>query len=825
MGDRPETAKTTYTPAGDAEILALDVLPVTPGGSSTTATHDLLATFNNGEVLCLSANLETLRWCARLSSVQVEGAIEFASTATARAVTRGLLRSREDIASLLAPAPSDASDIQELTQVLCVAASKATGLTTLSLVRVQPRSQDLTTPQLSPLQHLVSWNLKSPVNTTSSADAASPGRYALHPSSGVLHMCRGTNMISYDFSDSVPRLYSELTLPGSSLDSFVRVSQHLLLTTSQQKCCVYDARFKTVQAMYSLDASSSISDAASPAKKRKLTQPEPTGQGAPVDLLAYYSEHDLVVAVRGNEVIGMQLDASLPQKRLKQEGTLLSDALGKGVSSANSREAQKWQERRAKLNRYASKGKINKFEDAIAGDLGIEIDVNKTQKKQENEVNEGPLTNGVGPKISKEDAMAIDLDQDENAEDGSRRWKIPSVISDSRKPQFHRYASYALSKIFRSTTTVRQDGSPQTILKIHFFPPNVFQWLLQTGHLSAASIRHAMLELYPENAQCTSSITDGDIVKSLVDFDPDLHILSAILNHSGHLPVGEVVQAIKLLMQSLDEQPKAQDSAKLLTNGAASSEEEMDVDITSELEAATHEVDHALSVLDHGLLIRSHTLRPALIRLHSFSSRIITTTLRSRLPRHDLESLITLLHLEMKNGGWSSPFDESDSDIATMEALNEDPDDHAVAIIASLLSCTLDAIGAGAWLAAVGNSANSDSSEDIIGALQTDTTEALSGFWEARYMRGLLGEFLRFASNLPKSHKPSSKSLERQGKPFAITQDDGELPMLPLGGKPDMGVERIKSGRAGKKEERSKREMGMLISKKVPKYSFERIVI
>jgi hypothetical protein len=53
VGDRTETAKTTYTPAGDAEILALDALPVTPGGSSPTATHDVLATFNNGDILCL----------------------------------------------------------------------------------------------------------------------------------------------------------------------------------------------------------------------------------------------------------------------------------------------------------------------------------------------------------------------------------------------------------------------------------------------------------------------------------------------------------------------------------------------------------------------------------------------------------------------------------------------------------------------------------------------------------------------------------------------------------------------------------------------------
>jgi hypothetical protein len=56
-----------------------------------------------------------------------------------------------------------------------------------------------------------------------------------------------------------------------------------------------------------------------------------------------------------------------------------------------------------------------------------------------------------------------------------------------------------------------------------------------------------------------------------------------------------------------------------------------------------------------------------------------------------------------------------------------------------------------------------------------------------------------------------------------VKEDD--LPMLPLGGRGDMGIEKTKQGKGGRREERSKREIGMLISKKVPKYSFERIVI
>jgi hypothetical protein len=827
VGDRTETAKTTYTLDGAAQILALDALPVAAGGSSTSVTHDLLVTFDNGNAMCLSADLESVRWVAQLKLSSANERVEHVSTATAKAVTRGLLRNREDVATVLSPTSDEASDLAHLTQVLCVVGRKSDGTTTFSLVQVQPRSQDLSTTQRSPLKHLVSWNLP---NTAQALPSMSSTQYSLHASTGVIHTLKGAALASYDLSGNVPKLYSEITLPGSCIDSFLRLSPDLVFTTAQQVCRIFDAKFGTLQAMHSLDLAATTPDAASPAKKRKLTQPETKEQqSAQVHLLAYYADQDLVVAIRGSEVVGLQLDASFTRKRAKTEGTLLSDALGKGIGLAqknsNAQETPKWHERRAKLDRYASKGKIDKFEEAFAADLGIPVEMSGAQQKRENEVKGGPLTNGLGPSIPEEDAMAIDMDEDQATDDVLGTWKIPVIITDAQKRQSRQYASYALSKIFIVTDSTEDLLESRTLLKIQFFPPNVFQWLLQTGHLSVASVRRALVEEALEYAQVLSAATDGGIVQALVDFDPDLHILSAILNYRGHLPVGEVVQALKLLMQSLGEQPDEQNTAKMLTNGDAASEEEMDVDIASELEAATHEIDHALSVLDHGLVIRSHTLRPALIRLHSFSPRLITSTLRSMLPQRDLEALINLLHLEMRNGGWSSTYDSAELELSTTDSPNESPDDHAVAIIASLLSCTLDAIGAGAWLSSISSPTAKDSSEEIIDSLQSDTSEALNGFWEARYMRGLLGEFLRYASNVPKSHKPSNKSLELRGKPFAVSMDVDELPMLPLGAKPDMGIEKTKAGRGGKKEERSAREIGMMISKKVPKYSFERIVI
>ncbi|KAF2995664.1 hypothetical protein E8E13_001867 [Curvularia kusanoi] len=826
LGDNAETAKTSYTPSNGSKISTIESLPVAGGGSSKDSTHDVLATFENGDVVCLSADLSTVRWTANLKAVgsQKNEAfnIENVTLSTARNVTRGLLRNREDIAALLNPDATDATDLLELTQILCAIGQTSNGIRVLQLLQVQPRNADLPSTQLQPLKHLLSISLPKPSSILLRTN--STATYSLHATSGALHILLDGGVISYDLSGTVPKINSELLLNEAKIDSFVRISQDIVFATAPGSCRAFDVKYNSLQAYLSLESTSLSDDATS--KKRKHAQPE-TETAATPQLVAYYAELGLVVAVRDDELLGMQYAGTNARKRVKTEGTLLIDALGKGIAKPKAAaESAKWLDRKEKLDRYASKGKIAKFEGILASCLGIPLEKKtETETKQDNEVQGGPLTNGVGPSIPKEDAAVVEQADEEAAEDQLRKWNIPAAIPESQRQLHRQHALYALGKIFKF------EGNT---LKLAFFPPNVFQWLLQIGHLTKESIRRALLDEALESAHTVPKIKDGDIAKAIVAFDPELHLLSAVLNHKHFLPIGEVVEAVRLLTQSLDDKPStAEDTTKLLTNGATPTDTDMDVDV--ELDAATTEVDHALTVLSNGVSIRSNTLRPALTRLHTFPAPLISSTLRSVLPRRDLESLIRLLHFELKNGGWSQQYDFASADATSPDT--DSPDDHAVTIIASLLSSVLDAIGAGAWLAAVGTpstTATSDSAA-IIDSLHADCSEALNGFWEARYMRGLLGEFLRFAANMPKSAKPSSKTLEAQGKPFQVLDnaglaaaggaEDDSLPMLPLGGRADMGVERTKQGKGGRREERSKREMGMLISKKVPKYSFERVVV
>lgn len=815
-----ETVKSTYTvPRADDDVIAIESTPEF-GDKDKANPHHVVVVFASGHISCLSPDLQMVKWEADLEQLsrgrhpKGDGELQtlHVTATTAKAAMGGLLRHRQDIVAILDPSLNGTSDALGGTTVLCVMFRLSDGRSVLSLFYIQPRTPDLVSTRGLPVKHLLTWDLPQP------SSAVSPlAVYHLHASSGMMHQLVDGRLISYDFSGTIPKVYSNFHFPASGITSFLRISPDLMLTTTEQSLGMVDVKYESMQSLLPLGRNTAQ---AIESKKRKLEDRDlPDHSDVVPTLVAYFAESGLAVGVSGQELVAIQISESISRKRPRTNDALLINAIGKGIShrargKSNNSTLPEWEKRVHKLEKYASKGKVAEFEEHFAACVGVELKAarggrengTKSSEPEDKEAVAAPPVNGV---------------DDAPAESELRRWKLPRSLPESQRSHFRPCAMFALNKIFEYATpeTTARAESRRPSLTIKFFPPNVFEWLLLSGYVTKESIGRAFKDEAANEITMAATIADGDIIKALVNFDPELHILSAILNHRHYLPVGEVVQAIRVLVQSLDDQTGNLKVAGLLTEGKPPTQDETDVDFTSELDAANHDLEHALSVLDNGLLIRSHSLRPALIRLHTFSSAVIASTLRSMLPRRELESFIRLLHTELRNGGWTSPYDFLEPDMPSPE----DPDDHAVAIIASLLSSALDAIGAGAWLASIGDSAADETSEDIIHDLLHDTSEALNGFWEARFMRGLLSEFLRYASNLPKSQKPSNKG---QNKPIAVDlAPEDALPMLPLGGKVDLGVERTKPGKGGKREDRSAREIGMLTSKRVPKYSVDKIVI
>ncbi|KAJ4290207.1 hypothetical protein N0V90_010422 [Kalmusia sp. IMI 367209] len=826
-----DIVKSSYTPTdGSQRVIAIDVVPVPFEASQQQASHEVLVVFGNGDVICLSLDLDVVRWVANISALtslpKEVLEIDYASLDPARALTHGLLKNRADLVAILNPSLDDTSDLLDLTHILSVIRKQTDGRRTLDLFQIQPRSADLLGSRLQPLKHLTTWNLPESDLESDPRSDSTRHQFIVHASNGALYHLSDSGLLTYDFSGTVPKTSSEMSKSTLAVDSILRISQDLIFAASPKACRIINVKYDSIHAECLLERS--MRSLTNDVKKRKHTAPEPSAPSSTAPaFIAYYADLGLAVGSWNDELIGFQLGDSTRRKRFRFQGTRLIDSLGKGISlhsDANDFNRLEWRDKAIKLDKYAKKGEVAKFEKIFAVDLDIQLE--KKSKEAEGKldaelVNEDHDLTATSEKI--EDGVlptkAVSGTQEETTE-LPRKWILSKMMSAAERSRRRQYAAFALSRIFRWVDSPSSQG-PSGYLKIEFFPPNIFQWLMQSGNLTKESIRRAILDDPSSNLSISTPIRNGDIIRAVVTFDPELHILSAILNHGHFLPISEVVEAIKLLMQSLDDHSKAGNVPKLLTNGTEPHADAMDIDIASELEAASHEIDRALAILYNGPTVINDTLRPALIRLHTFPPAVVSSTLRSMLSRQDLESLVKLLHHELKNGGWTSPYDFGDSEVPESDPSSEEIDDSAVAIIASLISCTLDAIGPAIWLTSVGDT----STDELIQELREDAEEALTGFWEARYIRGILSELLRYNAKAPKSKKPSSKILEKQGKPFTLDLNPDELPMLPLGAKPDAGVEKTKAGKGGQRKERSAREMGMLISKRVPKYSFERITI
>jgi hypothetical protein len=102
-------------------------------------------------------------------------------------------------------------------------------------------------------------------------------------------------------------------------------------------------------------------------------------------------------------------------------------------------------------------------------------------------------------------------------------------------------------------------------------------------------------------------------------------------------------------------------------------------------------------------------------------------------------------------------------------------------------------------------------------SLRAETSAALEGIHEATFMKGLLGEFLRYGHRKENEYKPAGAN-----KPLLEVKTQT---VLPLGLKVETPITPIRTNAGGQIKVKSKRLLGLEISMKVPKYSFERIRI
>lgn len=895
----PATKKTFDLAEASAPAYFMDTLPHVGSNSSTHHGHDVIVVHQDGEVLFMDEKLDNELWRKTIADVASQASspgtkenFEYATIVDVEAVRQGLLQGRSDIFALFGVDEAEQLATLRSSKILvlissCTPEELGDPFHRIHILTIQQRSADGLTSNAAPVRHLLSWDLPTTRIDTNMQTPECRTQYSLHASAGVLHLLDRGAIITYDLTGIVPKFQSTLNTSEDPCAGFLRISPNVLLAISANTCGIYGIRYNSTQDVQPFGIESLTP---SKSKKRKRLSEHLLDS---FTFTTFFRDSETAVGISANELVALQLkSAREPGKRPKMDGVQLIDAIGRGTRRAAQHRAypanpllpaflkatsnqssatanEHWERISQELDTFASQGDVAGFEKVFAILLGIPLSPNDTdtneidRKVSVNGKPNGTKVNGFHP-ASGEDGESDIIQHREDQHREVPPWAFPPHVYNLHGQTYRTQALFALGKIFAWTSNVAHDdesGLETSFIDIRFFPPNVFKWLVLTRYLTADLVAQALRAASTTPAPLRN-ITTASLVSAIVRHDPELHNLHTILTQPSRLDVEIIIQAIKVLIQSLVKTPLAQISQRLLP---APPEDDMEPtkldralvsyendDIDSHLALASADLDYAETALEGGLLVRAQALRHALLKLHAFPKPMVTRMLRNELSSHELTFFIQMLRIELQDGGWIRRYIDADpvgqdADGGETEVAYG-PTDSAMAIVAELLSCAIDAMGLGGWLyagAAAEASADADLEDDpneLLRLLRLEISAALEGILETNFIRGFLNEELRYAERVKQANPQphfigTNKHAKQRGertRPVTVV-DDGTVGLdaeaaamlktaLPLGLRAENArVDKTKVVSGGEIRTKSRRQMGMEISKRVGRYTFERI--
>ena len=828
-----DSATVVHTLEGSTKpVIFIGVAPEKIGST----TDNLILVKDDGEMQCLDGQDLGLKWTSPAAAISKNSSvpdvqnhkIELVSFTDAHTASKGLLKGQQDAFSIF----SEEIDVDGFNPTLLVVISSPIDATihdrTLHVLALPRAGGNLAMNQIHSAQALFSVTL--PWLHSKLPAKFGELQYDIHVSSGLLYELAGRTLTIYDLTDATPKIKSQLNIDNVS--SFLRLSNTSLMAATNEAVDIYNPTFHSIQA--SVDLESIQVETVS--RKRKLDDEETDGSSKSCKLVAYSPKHNLVHAILGNQLIAFPIEARKDVPSRRRALGLLVDSLGCGIREMANKNAGKLrqiqlsslssyipgsksvagsiiQEKFSNLDHCVAAQDIDGFEAIMAEALGIRREDTTTSINgvSENEVGSALVSTTTGKTVPS--------------------WIWPTTRKDYPEVD-PRWVQYALSRIFSWSS---KNDEPK--LLVVFYPHNVINWLLETGNLNKASIETA-LKYETRNAE-SRAIPAGQLVSSLVDVDAEMKTLLSLITHN-FLDASELVHAIRIIMESLGvfRENVIADKPLLLTN-----EEALPVvngDVEAEIEMEEAEADAALQLAEYrlgdGASVRDQALSLALAKLHTCPTSSVVHALQSNLSSGEIVSLIYLLRFELAKGAWTSKYLDTDQ----LDGNDEETgtQDSTIVLISSLINSCIDAVGSGGWLSgdAVLIAGDHFQSEELISSLKLEVSAALEGIVEATYLKGLTSEVVRYGEAVQKALPANAKkrkvdSSQEGGKmwvnqvPITLAQVGKDAALLPFGLKVDQQISMIRVGAGGELQRRRARDIGRLKSRKVGKYSQERIVI
>lgn len=616
-----------------------------------------------------------------------------------------------------------------------------------------------------PLQELLSLTLPEPTHPE-----ATRFEYSWHCTNGTLFQNSSSFYAVYSLSGLVPQLSHHMPFGTRKPLSCLRMSPSLVALNTPSSVSILDIRYSSILAEQKLESS--------PKRKARL--------------LSYFAHLDVIVAIQGRKLLAFQVSTAAEQpngSQKRKRGSLLIDCIGHGsfiekksfvfvkgaprplgAQISNPREG--WDRVKVRLDTLLQEKNLEEFESVMADQLSI-------------------------GKIKDEHLKAYrSIDS------------AGGILADLRK------VHYLLKTLF-SIEQIRKSGSKDTViwrLKVSWFPESLCHWLIRRGLFS---VEHIETSLKKSGAlPAMESLESGSFTQAIVDFDPSLKSLQLILSSPVVMEAEEIAHALRHSMEVLN-QPQSIDRMRLLTsangNGLDRSFSAADEDIPMDPPTQDGKITHAL-------------LESVLSRLNTISASKLTRALKCELSTQELRSFVDLLRIELARGRWLSPYVEDRLEPAE----DAQTDNGQVCVIANLLNCAIDSLGAGGWI--YGTPIDSSETADTIAFMKAEISAALGGIEEATYLKGMLGEILLYGKTSPSARAERHSTLRPNQQPLQIqsifmAEAGPERSALPLGLKTEQRILPKKAIAGGELVDRSKRDISRLRSRMVGKYTFDRITI
>ena len=770
----------------------------------SSESNYLIAIHQDGKVGCYTTWLDEQLWTKSL--LQKSQQVVHATLTTIKQASRTLLRNRRDVVALL---DSDDDDGESSLLLLVTQDSEhaQTGngnYLDLRIFSIHHSNIDGGASSLdsgNPVQELTTIKVRESINMK-----AQNCTFRFHVGSGTIYQQSPNCLALYSMTDLVPKMTHEIVLHGKKMTSFQRLTPENVAISTGSTVTIVRLPYRSIQDEITLES--------------LQRQTEPASQITnDVKLVSYITPFSTLVALHGRRLAVLRLqgaDSTDRAIRKRKRGNLLAESIGHGTFGES--------------NGY----KLGQAKKSQLGVLGTQFSLYDDSLMAESKAKMEEL-------LSQADFEPLSTSD------------ISSIVMNGQGPigVDHSRLALLMDKIF-SVDMHRSPGPISYVdLSIRLLPTSLYDWLLSQGLFNVDTIERSLKRCssIPESAK----ISPKSVISALAKRDDNLQALRSLVSSVCPLGLSELVLMLPYFMEHWINLESSQ-GQKLLTNHETGN---------GELNLEDYGDDMKPSPFKNH---RSSFFSPLLDRLSKHQKVQITHEFRTRLLKPHLVKLVDILRNLIAWPGWLAPYEDLSFASTTSEESQPNPAASPLRPILQILSAAIDAMGLGGWLLGSRGSTSIGQvdSADQIGYMRAEISAALESTEEAVYLSGLLEEVLlcgkdhlssRHTNEPPliRNHQvdgaaetaiipaTTTTALTTNGtsstKPPGTIQTiyspiDKDLGLgslegkaLPLGLKLAPKIPLRKIGAGGEIIVRSKRDIGRLKSRQVPKYSIERITV